>query len=136
VLEKITSHTIQAEAADIPVFTCFDAVMLEDSSVISFPPELEEMWKGYGGSTGTSTSALKVHVRWDIKSGELQGPHVTDGKVHDSKGPFRDIPVPGGALSVADLASFFLSRRKQWRKRDHDGKRRSVVPRFNTQWNV
>jgi hypothetical protein len=136
VLEKITSHTIKAEAADIPVFKCFDAVILEDSSVISLPPELEEMWKGCGGSTGTSKSALKVHVRWDILSGELQGPHLTDGKVNDSKGPFRDIPVPGGALYVADLAYFFLSRIKQWRKRDQDGKRRYVVTRLNTQCNL
>src|SRR6478672_153999 len=129
ILEKTTNYVMKAEAADIPVFKRFQAVILEDSTVISLPPELEEIWKGCGGSTGTSKSAVKMHVRWDIKSGELQGPLLTDGKVHDSKGPFQDRPVPGDALYVADLAYFSLLRIKQWRKRDEDGKRRSVVTR-------
>jgi hypothetical protein len=136
VLEKTTSYVMKAEAADIPVLKSFQAVILEDSTVISLPPELEEIWKGCGGSTGTSKAALKMHVRWDIKSGELQGPQFTDGKVHDSKGSFQDTPLPGGALYVADLAYFSLSRIKQWRKRDADGKRRYVVTRFNTQCNL
>lgn len=136
ILEKTTNYVMKAEAADIPVFKRFQAVILEDSTVISLPPELEEIWKGCGGSTGTSKSAVKMHVRWDIKSGELQGPLLTDGKIHDSKGPFQDRPVPGDALYVADLAYFSLLRIKQWRKRDEDGKRRSVVTRFNTQCNL
>lgn len=136
VLEKITGYTMKAEAADIPLLKCFSAVILEDRTVISFPPELEEIWKGCGGSTGTSKSALKLHIRWDIKSGELQGPQLTDGKVHDSKGPFQDTLLPGGALYIADLAYFFLSRMKQWRKRDENGERRYIVTRFNTQCNL
>lgn len=136
VVEKITGYAMKAEAADIPVLKSFHSVILEDSTVISLPPELEEVWEGCGGSTGTSKAALKMHVRWDIKSGELQGPQFTDGKVHDSKGPFQNIPVPGGALYVADLAYFSLLRMKQWRKRDEDGKRRYVVTRFNTQCNL
>ncbi len=134
--EKVTSYAMKTEAADIPVLKRFQAVILEDSTVISLPPELEEVWEGCGGSTGASKAALKMHVRWDIKSGELQGPRFTDGKVHNSKGPFQDIPVPGGSLYVADLAYFFLSRIKQWRKRDEEGKRRYGVTRFNTQCNL
>ena len=127
ILEKITSYVMKAEAADIPIFNKFQAIILEDSTVISLPPELEEIWEGCGGSTGTSKAALKMHVRWDIKSGELQGPRLTDGKVHDSKSPFQDIPVSGETLYVADLAYFFLPCIKQWRKREKDGKRRYVV---------
>ncbi|TMC19612.1 MAG: IS4 family transposase [Chloroflexi bacterium] len=136
ILEKLTNYTMKAEAADIPLLKRFSAVILEDSTVVSLPPELEEVWEGCGGSTGTSKAALKMHVRWDIKSGELQGPQLTDGKVHDSKGPFQDTPVPGGALYVADLAYFFLARIKKWRKRDEEGKRRYVVTRLNTQCNL
>jgi hypothetical protein len=132
VLEKITSYTMKAEAADIPVLKGFSAVILEDSTVISLPPELEGRWKGCGGRTGT----VKMHVRWDIKSGELQGPQLSDGKVHDSKGPFQDTPLPGEALYVADLAYFSLLRMKQWRKRDENGERRYTVTRFNTQCNL
>lgn len=134
--EKITSYAMKAAAADIPVLKGFDAVILEDSTVISLPPELAEVWEGCGGSTETSKAALKMHVRWDILSGELQGPQLTDGKVHDSKGPFRDVPVPAGALYVADLAYFSLLRMKQWRKRDEEGKRRYVVTRFQTHCNL
>ncbi len=136
ILEKITNYVMKAEAADIPILNKFQAIILEDSTVISLPPELEEIWEGCGGSTGTSKAALKMHVRWDIKSGELQGPRLTDGKVHDSKSPFQDIPVPGEALYVADLAYFSLPRIKQWRKRDKDGKRCYVVTRFHTKCNL
>jgi hypothetical protein len=136
ILEKITRYTMKAEAADIAVLKRFHAVLLEDSTGVSLPPELEEIWEGCGGSTGTSKSALKMHVRWDIKSGELQGPQFTDGKVHDAKGPFQNIPVPGGSLYVADLAYFSLARIKQWRERDEEGKRRYVVTRFNTKCNL
>jgi hypothetical protein len=136
VLEKVTSYTMKAEAAEIPLLKRFEAVLLEDSSVISLPPELEEIWEGCGGSTGTSKAAVKMHVRWDIKSGELQGPQFTDGKVHDSKGPFQDKELPGGSIYIADLAYFSLARMKEWRKRDKDGKRRYVVTRFNTQCNL
>jgi Transposase DDE domain len=136
VLAKTTSYLMKTEAADIPVFKSFQAIILEDSTTISLPPELEEIWEGCGGSTGTSKAALKMHVRWDIKSGELQGPLLTDGKVHDSKSPFRDRAVPGDALYVADLAYFSLSRIKQWRKRDEDKKRRYVVTRLNTKCNL
>jgi hypothetical protein len=136
VLEKSMSSVMKAEAADIPVFKAFQAVVLEDSTVIALPPELEEIWEGCGGSTGTSKAAVKAHVRWDIKSRELQGLKFTDGKVHDSKGPFQDISLPGGSLYVADLAYFFLARIKQWRKRDENGKRCFVVTRFNTQCNL
>jgi Transposase DDE domain len=114
----------------------FEGVFLEDSSVVPLPPELEEIWEGCGGSTGTSKAAVKMHVRWDIKSGELQGPIFTDGKVHDAKGPFRDVQLPGGSLYVADLAYFLLARMKEWRKRDKNGKRSYVVTRLNTQCNL
>jgi hypothetical protein len=127
---------MKAEAAEIPLLKRFEAVLLEDSSVISLPPELEEIWEGCGGSTGTSKAAVKMHVRWDIKSGELQGPQFTDGKVHDSKGPFQDKELPGGSIYIADLAYFSLARMKEWRKRDKDGKRRYVVTRFNAQCNL
>jgi hypothetical protein len=136
VLEKTTSYRMKAAAAEIPLLKGFEAVILEDSTVISLPPELEDIWEGCGGSTGTSKAAVKTHVRWDIKSGELQGLKFTDGKVHDSKGPFQDMPLPGGSLYVADLAYFLLVRMKQWRKRDEDGERRYVVTRFNTQCNL
>ena len=136
VLEKITSYAMKVEAADVPVLKGFHAVILEDSTVIALPPELAEIWEGCGGSTGTSKAALKMHVRWDVLSGELQGPQFTDGKVHDSKGPFQNTALPAEALYVADLAYFSLSRIKQWRKRDEDGKRRYVVTRFNTQCNL
>ena len=109
ILEKTTSYAMQAEAPDIPVLNKFTAVILEDSSVIPLPPELEEIWEGCGGSTGTSKAALKVHIRWDTKSGELYGPQLTDGKVHDSKGPFRDMPLPRGSLYVADAGLFFIT---------------------------
>ena len=45
----------------------------EDSTTITLPAELGEIWQGCGGSVGTSEAAMKAFVQWDVLSGELAG---------------------------------------------------------------
>src|SRR5947199_1055202 len=116
ILEKLTNYTMKAEAADIPLLKRFSAVILEDSTVVSLPPELEEVWEGCGGSTGTSKAALKMHVRWDIKSGELQGPQFTDGKVHDGNRPVSRYASTRRSTLCCRLGLFFPSTHKAMEK--------------------
>ncbi|HZR43028.1 MAG TPA: transposase, partial [Ktedonobacteraceae bacterium] len=48
-------------------------------------------------------AAIKLHVRWDLTRGQLQGPKLTHGRVSDRSSPFLEDTLPVGSLSIADL---------------------------------
>ena len=79
-----------------------------------------------------SNSAVKMHVRWDALSGELQGPILTDGRVPDVRSPFKDVPLPAESLSIADLGSFDLLWLKPLAKR-YQGQKRFFLTRLKSQ---
>jgi len=89
VLEEVTSVIVEADR-EVPVelLRRFEAVVLEDSSSIALPEELAEQWQGCGGAPGEGQAAVKFHVRWELKQGQLQGPKLTDGRVSDRSSPF------------------------------------------------
>src|SRR5260370_31535678 len=45
----------------------------------------------------------RLHVRWELKRGGLQGPYLTHGRVGDRSSPFKEDPLPEGSLYIADL---------------------------------
>ncbi len=85
-------------------------MILEDSSSITLPPELAEVWRGCGGSAGASPAAIKLFVRWDVLRGELQGPGLEQGRRNDQRGSFAVEDLPDGCLYVADLGFFGVQR--------------------------
>jgi len=113
VLERLTQVRLEAEAAPVALLQRFQAVIVEDSSTISLPDELADQWRGCGGSTGSSQAALKLFVRWNVLTGELQGPLLTAGRHADGKSPFNEHEVPAGGLYLADLGFFGLWRLQQ-----------------------
>ena len=82
----------------------FSGVVLIDSSTIALPAALAEVWPG----CGTGTAALKMHVRYDLASGTLSGPHVTEGRTGDRSTRAHTAPLPAGTLRLADLGYFDL----------------------------
>ena len=92
-------------------------MLVEDSSTITLPQELADLWQGCGGSQGTSTAAIKLYVRWDVLSGALAGPELRDGRHADSKSPFNEEEVPAGGLYLADEGFFSLHRLQPLSKR-------------------
>ncbi len=104
ILEEMTSVVVTADQ-EVPLeLLCrFEAVVLEDSSSIALPDELATCWKGWGGAEDQGRAAVKLHVRWELKAGQLQGPHLTHGRVSDRSSPFKEDPLPAGSLSMADL---------------------------------
>ena len=50
-----------------------------------------------------SPAQVKLHTRWDLLAGELMGPRLTDGRVPESRSPFKDEPLPAKSLSLSDL---------------------------------
>lgn len=93
----------------VSVFEPFSAVLVQDSSLVSLPPELREVWLGCGGKGTESEAAVKLHTRLDLKGGGLEGPVLTSGRCHDQKGAEELSPLPRGALQLTDLGYFNLA---------------------------
>ena len=101
---------IQADRVAVPLLARFSAVELLDCTTLVLPDALGPWFPGCGGSTPQHTSAaLKLHVRYDLCSGALRGPLVTDGRTHESTTPLQAAPLPPGSLRVADLGYFALA---------------------------
>src|SRR6266516_1825824 len=64
VLHRLAQVQLESEAVEIPLLKQFSAVIVEDSSTVTLPAELAEIWRGCGGSEGTSEAAVKLFVRW------------------------------------------------------------------------
>src|SRR5512135_2701376 len=100
VLEDLVKHVLSTESVEVALLKRFTHVMLEDSSSIVLPAELEALWPGCGGgtegTTGKTEASLKLHVRWDLRTGALWGPRLTAGRVSDQNSPFKADPLPKG----------------------------------------
>jgi hypothetical protein len=126
-LERLASVHMQAEAVDIALLRRFSGVIVEDSSSVLLPSELAEVWRGCGGQAGTSEAMLKLFVRWDVLSGQLEGPRLTDGRHNDGKSPFNEEDLPAGGLYLADLGFFSQHRLCRLAKPRNGGKRFFVM---------
>jgi Transposase DDE domain len=114
VLEDLVKHVLGTEPVEVELLKRFTHVILEDSSSIVLPAELEDLWPGCGGgaegTTGQTEASLKLHVRWDLSTGALWGPRLTAGRVSDQNSPFQEDALPKGSLYVTDLGYFSLLR--------------------------
>src|SRR6266567_1848680 len=128
-LARLTQVRLEAEAAPIALLKRFTAVIVEDSSRISLPNELAEVWRGCGGSQGSSQATLKLFVRWNVLSGELAGPLLTEGRQADAKSPFNEQEVPADGLYLGDQGFFEQGRLRQWHQRT-GGHRRYYLMRL------
>jgi hypothetical protein len=110
-LEELTTVLVQAKR-EVPMrlLKRFAVVMLEDRSSISLPDELAQCWRGCGGNQSHPAAAVKVHVRWELVRGELQGPKLSDGRTCDHGSPFNAVAPVAGGLYVEDLGYFALDR--------------------------
>src|SRR5947209_8622866 len=132
VLERLCAEQMEVEPVEIALLKPFSAVILEDSSTITLPPKLAEVWRGCGGSTGTSEAAIKLFVRWDVLRGEIEGPGLEQGRRNDKRGPLAVEDLPNGCLYVADLGFFGVERLSTIAhgRPDQPGIKRSFVSRY------
>jgi hypothetical protein len=134
VLERLCAEQMEVEPVDIGLLKQFSAVILEDSSSITLPPTLAQVWRGCGGSPGASEAAIKLFVRWDVLRGELQGPGLEQGRRNDKRGPLPLSDLPDGCLYVADLGFFGVQRLSSIAHGEpgHQGVKRYFVSRYQT----
>ncbi len=89
----------------------FSSVYLSDCSVVCLPDELHELWRGTGGSEGSSRAALKIDTCLELKTGQLRC-GLLQGKQHDSSSPLANAVYEKGCLRIQDLGYFNLERMK------------------------
>jgi Transposase DDE domain len=103
VMAEMVNESIQAEQpAPAELLGRFEAVIVEDSSTIKLPDKLKDVWAGCGGGQGQSQAGLKLHVRWDLKQGGLQGPLLTASRQADQRSPLRQEGIAAGVLNITD----------------------------------
>jgi hypothetical protein len=117
VLSELVEQVVTVKAVPVALFKRFRQVLIEDASTIVLPEALAWLWQGRGGGSADSTehtaSALKLHVRLDLKKGQLIGPYMSAGRVHELHGPLREKPLSPGSLYVADRGYWSLARLRE-----------------------
>jgi hypothetical protein len=110
-LEELSAVVVEAvEPVALPLLGRFGAVILEDRRVIPLPSALHEVWPGCGNQHEDQAASLKLHVRWELQRGRLDGPALSAGRVSDRCSPWQQAARAAGALYVQDLGYFSLQR--------------------------
>jgi hypothetical protein len=104
VLDASMTEVISSNPQAIPLLQRFNGVYIQDSSWISLPSELIEVWEGCGGEDSTQSS-VKIQCNWEILTGALSQMELQNGKTHDKH---FDYELPEGSLRLADLGYFSL----------------------------
>lgn len=110
VLGLALQQLVAAEPVAVGLLERFTAVFVGDSSSIALPDELQAEFPGCGGTGGSGLAALKLQVRWNLKTGELPQMLIEVGKANDLKSPLTQQEVQAGSLEIFDLGYFSLDR--------------------------
>ena len=86
----------------------FTGVYVQDSTWLSLPDELHQIWKGQPKKNHPKKAGLKLHLRFDVLTGGFQDFQLTDGMTADLTATKAADPLPEGSLQLADLAYFSL----------------------------
>jgi hypothetical protein len=105
-LSTAFTQVVTADPVAIPLLERFSEVVVEDSTTISLPDELEGVWQGCGDSTDSSKAAFKVQVRMDLLDGGFKGQEMTDGRTPDTKSPLLLGSRQRRSVRIADLGYF------------------------------
>ena len=99
---------IATDRQALPLLQEFNGVYVQDSTWLSLPDELHEIWKGQPKKNHPKKAGLKLHLRFDVLTGGFQHFQLTDGITADSTAAKAADPLPQGSLHLADLAYFSL----------------------------
>ena len=108
VLQESLTKVVRAMPVEKGLLSRFSHVELLDSTQIELHEELEAFWLGSGGCKGKTSSAIKLNVRWDVRTGELCELDLSDGRQHDGKSSIQHATMPEGSLRIADLGYWKL----------------------------
>ncbi len=108
-LEAAVGQVVAACPAAAALLARFGGVYIQDSTTITLPDVLADIWHGSGASASHPTAAgLKVQLQWDYQSGQLSQLVLQPGAAQDRDAPIQSTPLPPGTLRLADLGYFSL----------------------------
>lgn len=110
VLSLALQQVVAAEPVSVELLERFTAVFIGDSSSIALPDEMQQEFPGCGGTEGSGLAALKIQVRWNLKTGELPLVLIEVGRASDAKSPIAQQEAQAGSLEIFDLGYFSLNR--------------------------
>ena len=113
-LDASVQQVLAADPQTIPLLSRFNGVYIQDSSWISLPDELCDVWAGCGTNADKGGKAsLKLQLRWELLTGAFEHLSLTDGKTHDCFALKEFNTLASGSLRLADLGYFSLDELKQ-----------------------
>lgn len=116
-LEEMTAVVVEAaDPVPMKLLQRFRTVILEDSSIVPLPDELQAVWAGCGGNQAHTAASLKLHVRWELQRGRLSGPVLTNGRHSDQRSPLAQETIVPEGLYVQDLGYFSVTRMAERRQ--------------------
>jgi hypothetical protein len=115
-LEQLLRHALQAahrtRRQPQGLLDRFTAVIVEDATSIALPAALAAEFPGCGGSTAEGAAALKILLRWDLRTGEVLALTAHAGRTADRHLAADPQSLPAGSLYLADLSFFRLEHRR------------------------
>jgi hypothetical protein len=118
-LVEALSRALQSRRAPLGLLDRFTAVVAEDTTVLALPAELADAFPGCGGGSAAQegAAALKVLLRWDVRSGAIRELSVHAGRTSDQTLAGGAAAVPAGGLHLADQGFFDTERWKAFSPR-------------------
>jgi hypothetical protein len=104
-----TKLVVGSDKALAPILERFTSVTVLDSSTISLPDEMQEEFRGCGGSYGSGAAAMKLQTELDLRSGALAHVQIEPGRSPDGATSRQEARHGPGALRIADLGYFALA---------------------------
>jgi hypothetical protein len=111
-LVEALQKALKTQPQRLGVLDRFGAVIVEDTTVIALPAALADQFPGCGGGTGVGAgaAALKILLRWDVRSGEVLALSVHTGRTSDQTLGAQAADLPDDALHLADQGFFNTAR--------------------------
>lgn len=129
-LETAVGRMVASQPAAVPLLQRFAGVYIQDSTTITLPDVLVDVWKGSGESPlHPCLAGVKVQVQWDYTNGQLSQLVLQPAAVQDRVAALQSTTLPKGALRIADLGYFSLEVLNQL---DQDGVYWLSRPQVNT----
>ena len=100
---------IATDRQALPLLQEFNGIYVQDSTWLSLPDELHDIWQGHPKKNHPKKAGLKLHLRFDVLTGGFQHFQLTGGATADITAAKASDPLPKGSLRLADLAYFSLN---------------------------
>ncbi len=104
-----TKLIVGSDQALAPILERFTSVTVIDSSTITLPDEMQEKFRGCGGSHGSGAAAMKLQTELDLRSGALTHVEIEQGRSPDAATSRQDARRGKGSLRISDLGYFALA---------------------------